>query len=258
MHSEFLIEAWKPNAPSIVVFKDPNCGYCIKALQNLERYQDFNVFMFWSPILGASSVAKVNDIFECSDPLSLDVFSAVVNRQPVLCNDADGGKTLRLRTLNDAMISNYDPNSVPSYYFGGQRVNVSSLERFQKDIIRNIMPVQLDWSRYEPIRIDQQGHQGLANAIVFMPASRPNKVDVAALLKNDIRYNWYIAGEQCEASACDQDIHAKASSELRLLLNVTNTEQPTVVINGMVIQPERYAYYLHADVIDTLQGLTAG
>ncbi len=144
-YQDFLIHEWQPTAPNVIVFKDPNCGYCIRALKNLEQYKNYNVFMFWSPILGESSTQKVNDILKCDNPISYQVFNAVINRSALECQTAiDLKKQQRLRLLNNEIVANYNPQSVPSYYFGGQKVYLNSLNRFRQNMAENFISVQLN------------------------------------------------------------------------------------------------------------------
>ena len=49
----------------MVVFSDPNCGYCKKIERDLMNVKDVTVYNFLIPILGADSVLKSRDLW-CS------------------------------------------------------------------------------------------------------------------------------------------------------------------------------------------------
>lgn len=238
VYGDFLIEPWKPNAANVIVFKDPNCGYCIRALKRLDRYKDYNVFMFWSPILGKSSESQVENIFQCEKPVGEEVILAVVNRDKINCKKSTFHND-KLTKLNKKIVENYNPQSVPSYYFGGEKVWLSTLNRFKEKNVTDYNAITLDWERYQTLKLDQSGHQGLANAIVFLPKSS-NREAFERKLKRDGRYNWYIA-EACRG--CSRLPFNQMSQELMLLFNIEDQDHLTLVINGVVIQPERYSKY---------------
>ncbi len=58
---------WKQGtgARKLVVFADPNCGYCKKLERDLNGVRDITVFTFLTPILGGDSPQKARDIW-CS------------------------------------------------------------------------------------------------------------------------------------------------------------------------------------------------
>ena len=58
---------WKQGtgARKLVVFADPNCGYCKKLEHDLKNVPDITVFTFMIPILGGDSPEKARDIW-CS------------------------------------------------------------------------------------------------------------------------------------------------------------------------------------------------
>ncbi len=233
-YSDFLVEPYKPNAPSVVVFKDPNCGYCIRALKRLDKYKHYNMYMFWSPILGDSSKKKVAQILQCEAPVSGEVFIGVINRAKNYCK-TKSVNAKHIEKLNMGIVNNYKPQSVPSYYFGGQKVHLSSLNRFKAMTNFTNQAINLDWSRYKKIKLNQLGHQGLANVIVFIPQGG-NKGALQEQLQGDYRYNWYIVDGGCKSNDC---VDYKLSEELRLLFNIKPVDKLVLVINGMVIESDR-------------------
>lgn len=60
---------WKQGtgARKLVVFEDPNCGYCKKFERDLAQVKDVTVHMFLLPILGPDSTQKSRDIWCASD-----------------------------------------------------------------------------------------------------------------------------------------------------------------------------------------------
>ena len=55
-------------ARKLVVFADPNCGYCKRLERDLVALKDVTIYNFIYPILGADSVAKSKDIWCAKDP----------------------------------------------------------------------------------------------------------------------------------------------------------------------------------------------
>ena len=54
-------------ARRMVVFADPNCGYCKRLERDLVKLQDVTIYTFVMPILGPDSVAKSKDIWCAQD-----------------------------------------------------------------------------------------------------------------------------------------------------------------------------------------------
>ena len=55
-------------ARRMVVFADPNCGYCKRLERDLVALKDVTIYNFIYPILGPDSVAKSKDIWCAKDP----------------------------------------------------------------------------------------------------------------------------------------------------------------------------------------------
>ena len=55
-------------ARKLVVFGDPNCGYCKRLERDLMALKDVTIYNFIYPILGPDSVAKSRDIWCAKDP----------------------------------------------------------------------------------------------------------------------------------------------------------------------------------------------
>ena len=52
----------------LVIFADPNCGYCKRMEKDLLAVKDVTMYTFLYPILGADSTAKSRDIWCAKDP----------------------------------------------------------------------------------------------------------------------------------------------------------------------------------------------
>ena len=55
-------------ARKLVVFGDPNCGYCKRLERDLVGLKDVSIYTFLYPILGADSSVKSKDIWCAKDP----------------------------------------------------------------------------------------------------------------------------------------------------------------------------------------------
>ena len=55
-------------ARKVVVFSDPNCGYCKRLERDLLGLKDVSIYTFLYPILGPDSSAKSKDIWCAKDP----------------------------------------------------------------------------------------------------------------------------------------------------------------------------------------------
>jgi thiol:disulfide interchange protein DsbC len=54
-------------ARKLVVFADPNCGYCKRIERDLQTLKDVSIYTFLYPILGADSTTKSRDIWCAKD-----------------------------------------------------------------------------------------------------------------------------------------------------------------------------------------------
>jgi len=58
-YEPFLREPWKEGRNAVYMVMDPNCRYCLKALNRLDQLQVFNTYVFWAPILVGHAVNSV-------------------------------------------------------------------------------------------------------------------------------------------------------------------------------------------------------
>lgn len=151
-YGDFLVGDWKPDRPTVVVFKDPFCPYCIKAIGKLDSLSDYNVFLFWSPILGKASERRVDEIFHCTRPVSRKVLTAVASRAPPDCH---GDRRDELIRLNRQVVDSYHVYAVPAYFFQGRPVSVSMLAKAppQHPVINGVV---VDWDRFGIMRRNGQ------------------------------------------------------------------------------------------------------
>ncbi len=61
---------WKQGsgARKLVVFADPNCGYCKRFERELPALQDATIYLFLYPILGSDSIERSQNIWCAADP----------------------------------------------------------------------------------------------------------------------------------------------------------------------------------------------
>lgn len=141
----FLYGEYQPNRPNVYIFKDPFCPYCIRAIDNLDNLSSFNVYIFWAPILGESSIGRVNDIFQCEDYAAQNVLEAVKERRSPNCSGAIDQNAL---DLNLEWVTNYNIYAVPSYFVEGRSTSYQALLRIANKKPK-INGIALDWQRFE-------------------------------------------------------------------------------------------------------------
>ena len=84
----------------IVVFADPNCGYCKRIERDLQSVKDVSIYTFLYPILGADSTAKSRDIWCAKDSAkawrSWMIDNATPQKAPADCDVAALDRNLKL------------------------------------------------------------------------------------------------------------------------------------------------------------------
>jgi hypothetical protein len=182
VHGEFLLQEWDANKPTLVAFKDPRCPYCVKAFKNKEVLDNYNVFVFWSPILGSTSQRQVDTFFKCEHPMGDNVISAVVARKQVSC---DNDYNQELRTLNDEMVKIYDPRSVPQYWYGNEltwisRLKLATTNEQRLKALAQRSTMRVPWDRYKEFLINKSETNDKA------PSQQSSKVDTQAKHKANL------------------------------------------------------------------------
>lgn len=247
IHKSFLLKPWMPGKPSLVVFKDPSCPYCVRDLKKRSQLNNFNVFLFWAPILGDRSVDHVNIFFKCSTSSSEKVINAVIGRVKPEC---EGPFNEKLFKLNKGMVEAYNPISVPQYWFGGRQVSFTQLTQLQQKMNSNKEEtkslVKIDWARYQKSAINQI--LSTRNSIgIVLPEGYSLVEDLLKALSSDNNYNWYVFGIDVTNQSygnflcpsynmtCPDDLKKKLkhnSEEFKLLIGLSNLDKPKFVLDG--------------------------
>jgi hypothetical protein len=244
-HSAFLLNEWQANKPSLMVFTDPHCPYCIKALEKRKRLGNYNIYLFWAPILSNDSYRAVTQFFFCESPTSANVIKSVIDRKPPVCS---GTKNHNLRALNDLMVQEYAPNFVPQYWYGGRRVSLSQLNLVQSieqqiQLIAKNSKLKIKWERYQSKAL-ATGNIGLTNIGLVMPQNAEVSDEVLDLLRHDSSLNWYVFQNLTPSS--------KQNIEFRILTNLINPPKPTFVLEGKVLSNEEVNSVLNNTLISLL------
>lgn len=242
-YGEFLIGEWDSQKPVLVTFKDPHCPYCVKALRKIERLDNYNVFLFWSPILGQRSINSVNGFFSCDSPSGEIVIEATKKGVMPACS---GIKNTALQQLNSTMVANYNPRSVPQYWMGGRKLNVTQLKLAQSlperidDVIaqKNIV---IPWARYSDMAITPAKY-GLRNIALVMPNGKILSEVIKSSLFIDDHFRWYVV----------DDSQSKTAIEFKLLTNLVDIASPTFVLEGKVLNDREMDSLLPDEIIQQL------
>ncbi len=219
-HERFLIGDYEPSRPSVMVFKDPHCGFCIAAIPKLEQLKGYNVFLFWSPIFGQRSVERINKIFQCSSPVGETVLHHVGAREAPACG---GPVDEALLAVNQAMVDAYRIRSVPAYYFQGVRFSAQHLLERQGSN-PPINGVSVDWARYAPAKVRSRPDSG-AIALLLRGQDAAN----AANLSDYYRPQYVVV----EAS----DATGQGYRELRMLLGLEASGESLLISSTGEVRP---------------------
>ena len=114
---------WKQGtgARKLVVFADPNCGYCKKFEKEMQSVKDVTVYTFLYPILGGDSPDKSRNIW-CAKDNSNAWRDWMINNTPAPRSMGDKCDTTALQR-NVALGKKYRVNGTPALVFeDGKRV----------------------------------------------------------------------------------------------------------------------------------------
>lgn len=267
-YHQFLLNKWKPGAPTLLAIKDPFCPYCIRDLKRRSQLQNYNVFLFWAPILNEQSTNRVKEYFHCASPIDELVIDAAINRLSPQC---DGILDDNQFDLNNGIIANYRPNSVPQYWLGGKRVSLSNLNLYRpevvvEDIIRQSL-IKIDWSRYQNILVNAPPF-ARHNIIILLPDSYELNVDILASILNSPEFNWYLSintleskfeswfwcqqkSQNCTVKAVNRDADYYGK-ELQLLTGLETLKKPTFLLEGKVLSDREIAFIVPRNIRDIL------
>lgn len=246
-HKEFLVGDWKPNTPSVVMFTDPFCPYCLKALEKKHELNGVNLFMFWYPIFGEKSDTRVAEFFRCESPVSSKVLDAVLQRKSPGCSEKpDPG----LEAINKQMYEAYTPPGVPAFYLGGQKLSFAEVKSIQPDGVAGL-GVNLEWERYanNQLLTDSSAHKRAAIYVgEKLSASKLQKL--IKNLQTHREYQWYVFPTkltQLDKRICalfQQPCHGEktqllqASQEIELLYGLDPQSKSRVIIDGRLVGSE--------------------
>ncbi|WP_087020308.1 thioredoxin fold domain-containing protein [Thaumasiovibrio subtropicus] len=262
-HGAFLLKPWQEGAPVLVMFKDPFCPYCLRAIENRHQLDDYNVFLFWAPILGERSEQRVATFFRCATPVNDTVLKAAVQRAVPDCQHQDLAQAVWQQ--NNRMVEAYQPRYVPQYWYAGQRVQISGLQRQQhaptiapnnevSTYLPTASPLQLPLARYGFHAANTHRQGNLAMLVVV-----PDDIDLLkaqrAAIAADTEFNWYVFDT---VSRCLDDVTFSGSAEAAcvgnetaqrrknrleiLMLTGTSTPlvQPHFYLEGIALNPAQF------------------
>jgi len=132
---------WKQGDGSrkLVVFADPNCGYCKKFERDVRQAKDLTIYTFLFPILGADSNEKSRNIWCSKDPARTWIEWMVEGKLPAkMMGDCDASALQR----NAALGRKHKVNGTPALVFeDGKRVpGAVSLEQLEKQLVASKKP----------------------------------------------------------------------------------------------------------------------
>jgi thiol:disulfide interchange protein DsbC len=127
---------WKQGDGSrkLVVFADPNCGYCKKLEREIRQVKDITIYTFLLPILGADSTEKSRNIWCSKDPARTWIDWMVDGKLPPrTMGDCDASVLQR----NTAMGRKYKVNGTPALVFeDGKRIaGAPGMEQLEKTLV---------------------------------------------------------------------------------------------------------------------------
>ena len=246
-HKDFLVGEWKPNAPSVVMFTDPFCPYCLKALEKKHELEGVNLFMFWYPIFGEKSNNRVSEFFRCESPVGSRVLDAVLERKSPACTEKpDTGR----EAINQQMYESYAPPGVPAFYLGGRKLSFAEVKSIQPDENQGV-GVNLAWERYANNQLINNSTSNKRAAIYVAEKLSAFKLKkITEMLQAHKEYQWYIFPTKdkhlsraiCSQlhQACDDKKYQliQASQEIELLYGLDSQSTSRVIINGRLVGKE--------------------
>ena len=127
---------WKQGtgARKLVVFADPNCGYCKKFERDLQAIKDITVYTFVIPILGGDSPTKSRDIWCAKDASAVWRKWMIEGTLPARnMGQCDASAIER----NLALSRKYNVNSTPSIVFedGTRLRGAPPMDRFEQQLL---------------------------------------------------------------------------------------------------------------------------
>lgn len=243
---DFLLKEWNPSQPSVVMMLDPFCPYCIRTLEQKERLKNYNVFLFWSPILGVPSESRVAEILKCPRPAGSSVIRAVTSRKSPECS---GRGEQDLARLNHLMVNAYSPGAVPAYYFGGRRISLNQLNRYVTTIGTIAGTASVDWERYGGFRVAQPSNR-VGQVGVILPKNFQQWDSLLQEIRSATQFEWYLLSDFrsapekqfCDATnACDSESIRELNNkreELMMLFGLSEDTRLRFILNDKLLSPD--------------------
>ena len=274
-HAPFLVGSWKPSKKTLVVFKDPYCEHCLAELPFLKKLTDYNVFLFWAPILGQASVRKVDEMMRCSWPLEEDLLQKIRKGESTGCN---GPIDKSIVQLNQNMIKAYNPQVVPLYYLHGRSISSKSLfAGIRKKTFLQVAEsskLRPDWSRYQlsKIRNNLKIEESVAVAILI-PGNWQLTATMIETLPVEANIEWYLfwnpidenmlsglcEGDKvqplgfCVSPRDNADLYREQTLEFFTLLGVEDLQTLRIFINGLEVKGNQIDFLFtqkHASILN--------
>lgn len=236
-HQAFLHGEWRANRPNLLIFIDPRCPYCKKAIPKYPEIEAYNVYVFWSPVLGQPSRDLVRPFFRCARPTAPDRLATLLAAGGAAATaDCQGAYDGELRAVNDEIVANYQITYVPAYFRQGQETSLAAVYQPPQEISKFVNGVAVDWQRYATSRVDST--QPARNLALILSG----EVDDATLaLIQELRPEYLFAerdwGKICQtvslADCNDDGRHGQRRyAELAMLLGLENTAAAVRLISN--------------------------
>jgi thiol:disulfide interchange protein DsbC len=121
---------WKKGSGTrkIVVFADPNCGYCKKFERELQQIKDITVYTFLYPILGPDSHKKSRNIWCAKDSSKVWSDWMLRDKNPAVIGDKCDASLLQ---RNLALGEKYRIDGTPGIVFEDGKLVAGAMEREQ-------------------------------------------------------------------------------------------------------------------------------
>jgi hypothetical protein len=237
-HEPFLYSDWQGDRANLLVFIDPLCPYCKKAIPKFDGITDYNVFVFWSPIFGDRSERAIEPLFTCVKPSSDALLHSLLNgtRDQVLERDCAGGEyDQNLREVNNRMVDSYQINSVPSFYLQGTRTSISRVYNPNGASGQAVNGVALKWARYENSKVIDNT---ITNYLAVILPSRftQNQSELVSTYRPAYIFsdeNWSEICKTINVVGCSgqpQTVNRKSYRELMALLGLESQEDYAYLI----------------------------
>ena len=234
----FLYGEWQPGRANAVVFIDPLCPYCKKAIPKLDQVTDYNLFVYWAPIFGQRSVDSISPFFRCEQPTGRSVLQGLINTAgaglTLPAPNCEGELDISNRAVNDEMVSGYPINGVPAYFLQGVPVTLSQIQAVIPEYAGYVNGVAIDWLRYKESRVDLNVPSS-SLAIIF-PEHGMSDLDLQSFRQYRPEYlftlnDWKALCDALSAATCadGKDAQRLQSQQFREITALLGVDHPDKV-----------------------------